>query len=123
MKIEQRRWTQGLGWTPAAAGSFAGSSQLVLAFGATAVLRQPHLAAAIGRDYPAAHIFGCSTAGEICGTQVSDDTLVVTAVHFEHTQFRSVQVDLSGTPDSFEAGKRVALNLAGSLRHEETQEP
>lgn len=115
MQVEQRKWTQSLGWAPASAGSFANSSQLVLAFGATAVLRQPHLAAAIRKDYPAAHIFGCSTAGEICGTQVSDDSLVVTAVHFEDTQSRSVQVALSQIPDSFQAGEWIAGKLPRSI--------
>ena len=103
MKIEQKKWTQAQGWVPSAGRPLA-SSQLVLVFGAPAVLRQTHLVAAIRKDYPVAHIFGCSTAGEICGTQVSDDSLVVTAVHFEHTQFRSVQVNLSQTPDSYQAG-------------------
>ena len=116
MKIEQRKWTQALGWTPASAGHFARSSQLVLVFGATAVLEQPHLTAAIRKDYPAAHIFGCSTAGEICGSRVSDDSLVVTAIHFEHTQFRSVQVNLSQTPDSFQAGEWIARKLPASIR-------
>jgi hypothetical protein len=115
VKIEQRRWTQALGWAAASASTIAKSSQLVLVFGATAVLRQPHLTAAIRQDYPAAHIFGCSTAGEICGTQVSDDSLVVTAVHFEHTQFRSVQVNLSQVPDSFQAGEWIAKKLPGSI--------
>ena len=115
MKIEQRRWIPSVGWAPAHAGAFAGSCQLVLAFGATSVLRQPQLTEAIRHDYPAAHIFGCSTAGEICGTQVSDDSLVVTAVHFEHTQFRSVQVDLNQSPDSFGAGERIAQSLPDSI--------
>ena len=115
MKIEQRRWTQAQGWSPADAGGFAGSCQLVLVFGATAVLRQPHLTASIRKDYPAAHIFGCSTAGEICGTQVSDDSLVVTAVHFEHTRFRSVQANLNQTPDSFQAGEWIARQLPASI--------
>ena len=120
MKIQQRKWTQSLGWTPASAASFGPSCQLVLAFGATAVLRQPHLAAAIRNDYPGAHIFGCSTAGEICGTQVSDDSLVVTAVHFEHTLFHSVQVDLRQTPDSFHAGEHIGRALPPSIRDAET---
>ena len=116
MKIEQRKWTQALGWAPQPAGSLANSSQLVLVFGATAALQQTHLTAAIRNDYPAAHIFGCSTAGEICGTQVSDDSLVVTAVHFEHTQLRSVQVNLSRTPDSFQAGEWISKKLPASVR-------
>ena len=116
MKIQQRKWTQALGWTPASAASFGASCQLVLAFGATAILRQPHLAAAIRKDYPGAHIFGCSTAGEICGTQVSDDSLVVTAVQFEHTLFQAAQVDLRQTPDSFQAGEQIAHALPPSIR-------
>ena len=116
MRIEQRKWTSALGWVPASAAGLAKSSQLVMVFGATAVLRQPHLIAAIRRDYPVARIFGCSTAGEICGTQVSDDSLAVTAVHFEHTQLRSVQVSLSRTPGSFEAGEWIAKRLQGSIR-------
>jgi len=118
MKIDQRKWTQTLGWAPAPAASFAKSAQLVLVFGATAVLRQRQLTAEIRKDYPAAHIFGCSTAGEIHGTQVSDDSLAVTAVHFEHTEIRSVQINLSETSDSFQAGELIARKLPGSIRDE-----
>jgi hypothetical protein len=116
MKTEQRKWTAALGWTPAAPGNIAKSAQLVLVFGATAALRKADLVAAIRKDYPAAHIFGCSTAGEICGTQVSDDSLVATAVQFEQTQFRSVEVGLGQTPDSFQAGKLIAQKLPRSVR-------
>ncbi len=108
MKTEQRKWTATSGWSPATPGSGAQSSQLVLVFGATAVLQKTDLIAAIRNDYTTAHLFGCSTAGEICSTHVSDDSLVVTAVQFEHTQFRSVQVDLSQAPDSFQAGEWIA---------------
>ena len=120
MKIDQRRWTQALGWMPAAAGDAAASCQLVLVFGATAALQQQHLCQSIRKEYPAAHIFGCSTAGEICGTQVSDDSLVVTAVHFEHTGIRRVQVDLASNPDSLQAGRWIAQQLPRSVRDEAT---
>ncbi len=116
MKTEQRKWATALGWTPTAPGNIAKSAQLVLVFGATAALQKPDLLAAIRKDYPAAQIFGCSTAGEICGTQVSDDSLVITAVQFEHTQFRSAQVSLSQTPDSFSAGEAIAQKLPRSVR-------
>jgi len=122
VKIEQRRWTGAQDWVPPHPGEFGASSQLVLVFGATAALRQAPLAAAIRSDYPAAHIFGCSTAGEICGTQVSDDSVVVTAVHFEHTQFRSVQVDLARTPDSFRAGEWIGQALPASVPNAATGE-
>ena len=116
MKTEQRKWAAATGWTPAIPGSLAPSAQLILVFGATGVLQKPDLVAAIRRDYPAAHIFGCSTAGEICGTQVSDDSLVVTAVQFDHTQFRNAEINLSQTPDSFAAGGEIAQKLPRSVR-------
>ena len=117
MKIEQRKWAGNVGRLPATSGNIAKSAQLVLMFGATAKLRKPDLVAAIRKDYPAAHIFGCSTAGEIRGTQVSDDSLVVTEAQFEHTPFRSAEINMSQTPDSFSAGEAIAQKLPRSVRN------
>ncbi|HLZ17996.1 MAG TPA: FIST N-terminal domain-containing protein, partial [Smithellaceae bacterium] len=61
--------------------------------------------------YPGAHLFGCSTAGEICGTSVFDDTLVATAVHFEKTEISGAQLDLDGISSSFEAGRMLAQTI------------
>ena len=61
--------------------------------------------------FPAAHVLGCSTAGEIAGTQVLDDTFVATAVHFDKTQLASAQIELSAVADSFDAGRRLAQAL------------
>lgn len=114
MQIEQRRWTAGQGWSPAA-GTRGIAPQLVLAFGATAVLKDPQVAQALRSDYPQAHLFGCSTAGEICGTQVSDDSLVVTAVAFEHTPLRRAQVRLAEEAGSLQAGESLARQLPHSV--------
>jgi hypothetical protein len=115
VKTEQRTWTQGGGWTPAFSGTPVQSAQLVLVFGATSLLQDPSVVEPIRKYYPAAHIFGCSTAGEICGTQVSDDSLVVTAIHFEHTQLRTAQVSLGANPDSHHAGECLARALPHSV--------
>ncbi len=118
MKIEQRKWTATAGWAPPAPANSAKSSQLVLVFGSTAVLQQLPITDSIRADYPIAHIFGCSTAGEICDTQVSDDSLVVTAVHFEHSLFRVAQVELVETASSFQAGEWLGQNLPCSVHNE-----
>jgi hypothetical protein len=78
-------------------------------------LLDPRLVAAIRKYYPAAHIFGCSTAGEICGTEVFDDALVVTAIYFEHTQVRTAEVSLGASPDSQQAGEFLARALPHSV--------
>ncbi|MGB8647215.1 MAG: FIST N-terminal domain-containing protein [Anaerolineae bacterium] len=115
MKIEQRKWSPGSGWGPTPAAPFAEDAGLVLAFAGAAALQAPGLIASIGGMYPRAHVLGCSTAGEIYGTQVSDDTLVLTAVHFEHAQLAGARVDLREVPDSFAAGAHLAQALPHTL--------
>lgn len=120
MRIEQHQWTATHGWLPAELVAANMSAQLVLAFGATDVLRRPELAAQIRNSYPAACVFGCSTAGEICDSRVSDDSLVLTAVKFEKTVVTSAWVSLVEVPNSFEAGERLAQRLPRSITHPAT---
>ncbi len=115
MKIEQRKWSEDSGWTPGEAKRPPMPYQLVLVFGAVTTLRRPNLVGAIRRDYPGALLFGCSTAGEICGSQVSDDSAVVTALHFEHSQFRAAQAVVAESADSFAAGERIARQLPAAV--------
>ncbi|MDP9082924.1 MAG: FIST C-terminal domain-containing protein [Pseudomonadota bacterium] len=118
MKTEQSSWTQQAGWIPAPTGLLAQSAQLVLVFGATPALRDSRLLDSIRASYPAAHIFGCSTAGEICEARVSDDSLVVTAIHFEHTHMRIAHVSPNASSDSQQAGEFLAQALPHSIAGE-----
>lgn len=115
MKIARSKWTGG----PAAPASFVAAPllrpQLVLVFGSRDLLAQPGQLATVKEQYPHAHLLGCSTAGEIYGTQVSDDSLVVTAVEFEHTQLHGAQVKLTPGASSFAAGKDLAEILPPTL--------
>ena len=122
MKTEQRTWTQHHGWLPPTPGSLAQSAQLVLVFGSTAALGASHVVESIRTSYPTAYLLGCSTAGEICGTQVSDDSLVVTAILFEHTQLRTVQVSLDANHNSQQAGEFLANALPQAIGADATAE-
>jgi len=93
MKTEQRKWIPGIGWTPSSNES-AIDAQLVLIFGAADLLKESEPLESIRKMYPAAQLLGCSTAGEISGTQVSDDSIVATAVRFESTQICGAEVVL-----------------------------
>ena len=107
MKVEQRAWTEATGWTSREAN---GAAQLVLVFGGREVLdaaRVNELAAM----YPKAHIMGCSTAGEIAGTIVSDRSLCVSACQFASSTIEVAQVDVSQCPDSATCGERLASAL------------
>lgn len=114
MKIEQRRWTNAEGWSPGPLRtSFV--PQLAFIFGSRAVLESPIPFEEIKTIYPTALLFGCSTAGEICGDQVLDDSLVVTAVEFQSTNIKSANVRINSVGDSYQAGLELgsALDKAG----------
>lgn len=111
MKIEQVYWKKESGWKPDKPGYLNASSQLVLVFGATSVLKDRDVIQGLRTGYPSAHIFGCSTAGEICGTEVFDDSLVVTAITFEFSRIEGARITLEDAENAFQAGERLAMSL------------
>ena len=111
MKIEQKRWTEEKGWFPGLKGTIDETVQLVLLFGATQLLKELTYIHDIKTAYPKAHLFGCSTSGEICGAQVTDNSLVITAVSFESTQIKGAHVKISSSLDSLQAGELLARSL------------
>jgi hypothetical protein len=116
MVIEQVHWTQAGGWDPHAPGRMRVAPQLVLVFAGESVLGNGPALDDVRRAYPAARILGGSTAGEICDTRVADETLVATAVHFEHARVEGALVPIGS--DSNVAGRRLAASLpAEGLRH------
>jgi hypothetical protein len=82
-----------------------------MVFGSTSALKSRYCTDEISNLYPRAHIIGCSTAGEIFDTQVSNDCLVVTAIHFEHTQLKEAVASIDAPGDSASVGARLAQSL------------
>jgi hypothetical protein len=116
MKVEQRVWSDPEGWKVEGRPSLSGSAQLVFVFGKRQVLRRVDLLDDVRHEYPNAHMFGCSTAGEILGAHVYDGSLVVTAVRFDNIQLRGKQLDLDSTTNSYAAGEYLARALPASIR-------
>jgi hypothetical protein len=88
-----------------------GPSTLVLVFGAASLLDHPDILAPLAAAFPAAVVIGCSTAGEILGETLSDDTVTVTVCRFEHTRLALVGAEVTGSGESFEVGARLAAQL------------
>ena len=108
MKTEQNIWMQKTGWQPSVPGTLGKSAQLVLVFGSNDMLKKSPLLKELAGVYPNARFVGCSTAGEICGTTVCDDSLTTVAVHFEKTTVNVYEVEANSAEDSFLAGERLA---------------
>jgi len=111
MEVKQMLWTSAQGWEPALRSEADDRSQFVMVFGATRLLQERKLLGDIRKSYPKALLLGCSTAGEIEGIRVLDNSLVVTAVHFDHTEVRLASTEIRGAEDSYSAGARIAGEL------------
>lgn len=118
MRIEQRLWSENSGWVPAFAGSGDHSWHLVLIFGMPAIIKRLSLFNEIRSNYPKAIIFGCSSGGEICGARVHDNSIVLTAIHFERTRCFGAQISIGHIKESFQAGQTLVKSLPGEdLQH------
>jgi hypothetical protein len=111
MKIEQTRWTKSGGWEPRSQRLLGDRAQLVLLFGGMPLVTLPALMDEIKTAYPSADLLGCSTAGEIFDTQVTDDALVVTAIEFKETKVRGFDAQLTAGQGGYEVGRDLAGRL------------
>jgi hypothetical protein len=94
--------------------SAAAAAQLVLVFAASGRIRDTARLDELRAAYPRAVLVGCSTSGEIAGTQVLDDAIVATALEFESTTVRVVGTGIADSLDSRAAGQRLATALVGN---------
>ena len=92
-----------------------GNGALVLAFAAPEYRDRPAVLRQLAEAYPAAVVAGCSTAGEILGTEVRDDSIAVAVVTFDRSRVKAATVDTGGA--SFAAGHDLGSRLhANDLR-------
>jgi hypothetical protein len=83
----------------------------VFAFGNRARLSEPGTLTALRAAFPGVPLVGCSTAGEIRGTCVLDETLSVTAVRFEHTRVRAIRRSIPDRSRTREAARALGREL------------
>jgi hypothetical protein len=119
MKIEQSNWTASAGWKttkPSPPGNI--SPQFVFVFSSGKLLNDPTIIAHLHASYKDAKLIGCSTAGEICGTRVSDNSVSVTAVELENTRVEFISLPVNDASQSFECGKDLIKKFKPEgLRH------
>jgi hypothetical protein len=108
MRARQALWTADQGWT----GHSGGPADLLLAFGGTRAITNRDLWNELSSRHPAAILLGCSTGGEIHGSDVLDESISVTSLSFDRTQLRSAEAIVDSAADSFKAGQETGTNLA-----------
>lgn len=86
---------------------------LVLVFGASGGDQHPEPFRELRARFPQSHIVGCSTAGEIAGRLVHDETLTVAVAQFGQTRLATTTVAITSPDDCYQAGKQAAEALRG----------
>ena len=120
MQVEQGLWTSESNWEKPLTKNLSDSAQLMFVFGSTSNFKNS--VAIINEakaSYPNAKFLGCSTSGEIHGTEVYDESFSFTAVQFDNTNVESAIVNVEDfSADSYVIGKELGtkLNKAG-LKH------
>jgi hypothetical protein len=118
MKTAQYKWSRTDGWTPDLPIGEVGRQAVVFVFGARPLLQAGELIADLRDHFKRATILGCSTSGEIFGDTVIDNSVIATAVEFEHTRLRTASTAITEAKSSYEVGEELARRLNdASLRH------
>lgn len=105
--VQQRLWTEEGGWT-APTVELSGKPQLVFMFGDREFVVKPELFQQIRQFYPDAYICTSSTAGNILGSEVSERSVTISAMHFEKTTVSFVETTVVNQFDSKNVGKKLA---------------
>lgn len=107
MKIQQNIWERDSSWEVFGEEKSL-NPQLVLFFGNKDALEDGKRYEELREMYPDAILVGGTTAGEIIGEEVLDDSVVATAIEFEKTTLELQTVLVTDYRDSLEAGQALA---------------
>ena len=96
---------------PSAHPAKASACQLVIVLGARTALERADEIAELRTTFPEARIVYASTAGEIAGSRVLDDSIVATGLSFERSTVRCATTNIRDHASSVECGAWLLRSL------------
>ncbi|MBC8087026.1 MAG: hypothetical protein H7Z40_07145, partial [Phycisphaerae bacterium] len=111
MRTRSQLWRANVGWLGAAQPRKF-RADLILAFGSGHVLAETRALHDLQQANSQAIIASISTAGEICGESVFDDSIVALAMEFESTRVRASAVSVRDGETSDQVAERLAAEIA-----------
>lgn len=111
MKVETLSYTQASGWDKKIPFHLDSQNTLILIFGASAFIDEQEPIEVLAGLFPQSKIIGCSTAGEILGQNIYEDSLRIAIVNFEKTELSIASAPVESARESFAAGQKLASSL------------
>lgn len=109
MRMQQVVWNHRTGWKmPPAAPS---ATSFVVYFGTRDALASGERYEELRRMFPAAHILGCSSGGQINNNEICDEEIVAAAIGFDRTQVRLTYREISSADQSRSCGEAIGRAL------------
>jgi hypothetical protein len=103
----------GTGWVTPLDRSLNSLNTLVVALGSPGYAADPAAFADLQAAYPDSAVIGCSTAGEILGAQLFDDSMSVAVMQFARTRLAFATAPVPMPANSRDAGRLLAEQLTG----------
>ena len=111
MKIFQLKYTPEKNWQKISDEPENYNPDLILVFGSTQLIKDRTALTELKNKFPKAILFGGTTAGEICETNVFDHTIIATCVQFNHTRVAYYCAPVNKVDDSYDIGKRLVEKM------------
>ena len=105
-------YTSARGWSVPELPRLDSPQTLVVVFAASFFGYDPTPLVALRRAFPQAVMIGCSSAGEINGTHLQDDSIVVAVMRFARTRLLRASAPIADAAGSFAAGTALGAALA-----------
>lgn len=111
MLVQQLLWTESEGWTSTSRKQPDFSPGIILVFGGIDQINRPEIFHHLKSIFPGARIVMASTAGEIWGSHVSDNTVCATAISYASTSLEFVSAHIDDYGDSYQCGLHIRDQL------------
>ena len=122
MKLETFFWKKPTGWSVKSFPPLDSNQTLVIVFGAVQFQDYLDPLMTLKNAYPHSHFIGCSTAGEIFGSTLIEDSLTVSVLQFQTTSLKTAFCSLQAITSlsnpfqrqesSYQAGYLIAQQLS-----------
>jgi hypothetical protein len=107
MQLETFQYIKNNGWSVDKFPDLDSEQTLILIFAAPEFIHHIEPIQELYKSYPKSKMIGCSSAGEIFGSTISDNSLAVAIVNLQNTRIKIIKVPIATVTDSFTAGEKI----------------
>lgn len=111
MKIQSFQYIQNQGWSLQKFPDLDSTNTLILVFASPTFRTNTKPIQELAQAYKKSKIIGCSTAGEIFGPNIFDNSISVAVAQFESTKLQLAKADVKSAEESLDAGAQLAKSL------------